>query len=65
LRIKGLKFGEIAKELSNAYGLDACTPPSIKYQLHRILLGRTDLRTQHAGGRPLFDDIDAEMLSLL
>jgi DNA-binding transcriptional MerR regulator len=63
LRIKGLKLGEIAKELSNAHGPDAHTRPSIKYWLHQIKIGRTDLRTQHAGGRPPLDDIDADILS--
>jgi hypothetical protein len=65
LRIEGLKLGEIAPELSSAYGPDAYTPPSLKYWLHRVKFGRTNIRTQHAGGRPPVDDIDAEMLSLL
>jgi DNA-binding transcriptional MerR regulator len=30
LRIKGFNLGEIAKELSNALGLDAYTPASMK-----------------------------------
>jgi hypothetical protein len=34
LRIKGLKLGEIAQEVSSAYDPDAHTPPSIKYWLH-------------------------------
>jgi hypothetical protein len=59
LRIKGLKIGEIAKELPSSYYPNAYTPPSIKCWLHQIKLGRTDLRTQHAGGRALLDDIDA------
>jgi hypothetical protein len=62
---KDLKLGEIAKELSTAYGPDAHTPPSIKYLLHQIKLGETDLRTQHAGGRSPLDDTDAEILSFL
>jgi hypothetical protein len=65
LSMKGLKLGEIAKELSSAYGQDAYIPLSIKYWLHQIKLGRTDLRTQHPGGRPPLDDIDAEILSFL
>jgi hypothetical protein len=65
LRIKGLKIGEMAKEISNTYCPDAYTPPSINYWLHQIKLGRTDLRTCHAGGRALLDDIDAEFLLLL
>jgi hypothetical protein len=65
LRIKGFKLGEIAKELSSAYDSYAYTPPSMKYRLHEIKFGRTDLRTQHAGGRLPLDDIDAEILSLL
>jgi hypothetical protein len=28
-------------------------------------IGRTDLQTQHVGGRPLLDDIDAEVRSVL
>jgi hypothetical protein len=39
LRIKGLKRGEIAKELSNAYGPDAYIRLSIKHWLHQIKLG--------------------------
>jgi hypothetical protein len=50
LHIKGLKLGEIAQELSSAYDSNAYTSPSIKYWLHQIKLGRTDLRTQHGGG---------------
>jgi hypothetical protein len=50
LRNKGLKLLEIAQELSSAYDPDAHTPPSIKYWFHQIKLGRTHLRTQHAGG---------------
>jgi hypothetical protein len=65
VHIKGLKLGGIAQELSSAYGPDLYTPPSIQYWLHEIKLGRTDLGTQHAGGRPALNDIDAEILSLL
>jgi hypothetical protein len=65
LRMKGPKLGKIAKELSTVYSPDAYTPSSIKYRLHQIIVRRTDLRAQHAGGRPLPDDIDAEFLSLL
>jgi hypothetical protein len=65
LRIKSLKLEEIAKKLSTTYGLDAYTPPSIKYWLHQIKLGRTDLLTQHAGGRPPLLDIDAEIFLAL
>jgi hypothetical protein len=65
LRIKGLKLGEIAKELSSAYGPDAYTPPSIKYWLHQIKPGRTDLRTQHTGGWLPLDEIDAGILAFL
>jgi transposase len=65
LRIKGLKLGEIAKELSSAYDPEMYTPPSIKYWLHQIKHGRTDLRRQQAGGRPRLDNIDAEILLLL
>jgi hypothetical protein len=63
LRIKSFKIGEIAQEFSGAYGPNAYTPPSTKYWLHQIKLVPTDLRTQHAGGRPPFNDIDAEILS--
>jgi hypothetical protein len=50
LRVKGLKHGEIAKELSRAHSPDAHSPASIKYWLHQIKLGRVDLRTQQASG---------------
>jgi hypothetical protein len=65
LRNKGLKNGEIAKELSNEYDPDTSTPPSIECWLHQINLGRTDLQTQHAGGRPVLHDTDAKVLSFL
>jgi transposase len=65
LQVKGLKLNEIATELPNTYGRDASAPPSIKYWLHQIKLGRTDLKTQHGGGRPRLDDIDAEILLVL
>jgi hypothetical protein len=48
LRIKGLKLGEIAKELSSASGPDAYTSLSVKCWLHQLKLGRTDPRTQSA-----------------
>jgi hypothetical protein len=65
LRIPGLKLKGIAKELSSAYGPDAYAPPSLKYWLYQINLGRTDFRTPHAGGQSTLDDMDAEILSLL
>jgi hypothetical protein len=65
LHLKGLKLEAIAVELADAYGQDAYTKPSIKYWVHQIKLGRTDLTTQHIGGRPTLDDIDAEILSAL
>jgi DNA-binding transcriptional MerR regulator len=65
LRIKGLKLGEIAKELSSADDPDAYTPPSIKYWLQQIKLRRTDLPTQHVGGRPSLKDNNIEILSFL
>jgi hypothetical protein len=64
-RFKGLKLGEIAEEPVSAYGPDAYTPPSRLYWLHQIRLGRTDLGTQHAVGRPSLGDIDADILSIL
>ena len=65
LHLKGLKLGDIVLELSSVYGEDAYTRPSIKYWLHQLKLGRTDLATQHVGGRPPLDDTDAEILSVL
>jgi hypothetical protein len=56
LRVKGLRLGEIAKELSGAYGPDVYTPPSTKYWPHKIKLGTTDLRAQYAGGRAPLDE---------
>jgi hypothetical protein len=58
LCIKGLRLGETVKKLSSADGPDAYTPPSINYWLHQIMLGRTDLRTQRAGG----DDISTILM---
>jgi hypothetical protein len=65
LDVKDLKRNEIATKLSNTYNRDADDPPSIKYCLHQIKLGRTDLQTQHVGGRPLLEDIDAESVMVL
>jgi hypothetical protein len=65
LHIKGLKLGEITQELSSASDPDAYTSPSVNSWLHQIKLGRTDLRTQHAGRRPPLDNIDAGILSFL
>jgi hypothetical protein len=62
---KGLKLGDIVVELSTLYGEDAYTRPSIKYWLRQLKLGRTELTTQHVGGRPYLDDTDAEILSVL
>jgi hypothetical protein len=61
LGIKGLELGEIPKALSSVYDLHAYTPPSTKYGHYQIKLGRTDLRTKHAGGRQPLDHIDAEI----
>jgi transposase len=65
--LKGLKLQEIATELFSAYIHMARmrARPSIKYWLHQIKLERTDLQTQHIGGRPPLNDADAETLSLL
>jgi hypothetical protein len=63
--LKSLKLGDIVVDLSTLYGEDAYTRPSIKYWLHQFKLGRTDLTTQHVGGRPYLDDTDAETLSVL
>jgi hypothetical protein len=65
LHLKGLKLEAIAAELADAYGQDAYTKPSIKYWVHQIKLGRTDLTTQHIGERPTLDVIDAEIVSAL
>jgi hypothetical protein len=65
LRVEGLKLGEIAKELSSAYGANEYTRPSIKDWFQQIKLGTIDLRTQYAVEPPHFDNIDAEILALL
>jgi hypothetical protein len=65
LHLKGLKLGDIFVELSTLSGEDAYTRPSIKYWLHQLKLGRTDLTTQYVGGRPYLDDTDAEIPSVL
>jgi hypothetical protein len=65
LQVEDVKLDEIATELSNTSGLDADAPPSIKYWLHQIKLGRTDHLTQHVGGRPPLDSIKAEIISIL
>jgi hypothetical protein len=59
----GLKLGSIAAEPSGTYGQDAYERPSIKYGMHQLKLSRTDLTTEHLGGRPALDDIDAEVAS--
>jgi hypothetical protein len=63
--IKSLELDEIDMGLSNAYNRDVFAPPSIKHWPHQIKLGRTGLQIQHVGGRPLRDDIDAEIISVL
>jgi hypothetical protein len=63
--MQSLKLDEIATELFNTDDRDVHAPPNIKYWLHRIKLGRTDLQTQHVGGRPHLDDVDAEIISVL
>jgi hypothetical protein len=65
LHLKGLKLGDIVVELSTLYGEDAYTRLSKKYWLHQLKLGRTDLTTQHVGGRSYLDYTDAEILSVL
>jgi hypothetical protein len=65
LHLTDLKLGDIVVELSSLSGKDAHTRSSIKYWLHQLRLGRIDLTTQHAGGRPPLDDIDTELLSVL
>jgi hypothetical protein len=65
LHLKGLELGEIVVKLSTLYGEDAYTRPNIKYWLHLLKLGKTDLTTQHVGGRPYLDDTDAETLLVL
>jgi hypothetical protein len=65
LHVKGLKLDESATELSSTDGQAASAPPSIKYRLHQIKLGRTDLQTHHVGGRPPLEDNDAELIFVL
>jgi hypothetical protein len=65
LHLKGFRLGDIVVELSTLYREDAYTAPSIKYWLHQLKLGRTDLTTPHVDGRPHLDDTDAEILSVL
>jgi hypothetical protein len=65
LHLKGIKLQEIAAELSSAYGQDARAWWNIKYWLHQVKLGRTDLQTQYVRERPPLDDADAEILSLI
>jgi hypothetical protein len=65
LHLKGLTLGDVVVELSTLYGENASPWPSIKYWLHQLKLGRTDLKTQHVGGRPYLDEPDAEIPSVL
>jgi hypothetical protein len=65
LHLKSLKLGYIVVELSTRYAEDAYTRSSIKYWLHQLKLERTDLTTQHVGGRLYLDDTDAEIRSVL
>jgi hypothetical protein len=65
LDLQGIKLGDIAVKLSSLYAQNAYPRLSIKYCLHSLRLGRKDLTTQHVGGRPLLDDIDPEILSVL
>jgi hypothetical protein len=45
LDVKGLKLDGVTTQLSTTYDQDADAPPGIKYLLHQIKLGRTDLQT--------------------
>jgi hypothetical protein len=65
LHLKGLKLDVIAVKFVDTYGQDAYAKPSIKYSIHQIKLGRIDLTSQHSGGQPMLDDLDAEILSAL
>jgi hypothetical protein len=65
LNRKGLKLESIAAELSRTYGQDVYERPSIKYWMHQLKLGRTDLKRLHVGGRSALDDIDAGIFLLL
>jgi hypothetical protein len=65
LHLKGPKLGDIVVELSTLYGDDAYTRSSIKYWLHQLKLGRTDLTTQRVGRRPYLDDAGPEIPSVL
>lgn len=47
LHLEGLKLCEIAIKLSNMHGEDAYATAGIKYWLHELMLGRTDLQTQY------------------
>jgi hypothetical protein len=62
---KGLKLEPIAAELLSTYEQDAYERSSIKYWMHQLKLGRTDLKTLYVGGRPALDDINAEVFWLL
>jgi hypothetical protein len=44
LHVKGTKLNEIAPEPSGPYDRDVYFPPSMKYWLHQIRLGRTVLQ---------------------
>jgi hypothetical protein len=65
LNIKGLKLGYIAVELSSLDGQDAYTRSSLKYCLHEHRLGRKDVTTWDANGRPPPDDTDTDILLTL
>jgi hypothetical protein len=61
---KGLKLDDIAPELSNLDGHNACIKLSAKHSLHQLNLGRKDLTTQDVGGTSL-DDTGVDILPVL
>jgi hypothetical protein len=65
VRLKGLKFCEIAPELSKTYGQAAHAMPSIKCRLRQFELGKTDLQMQDVSAQLPLDDVDTEVLSIL
>jgi hypothetical protein len=41
------------------------TTRRVKYWLHQLIIGRTNLQNKHSRGRPPVDDVDAQILAML
>lgn len=65
LKRKGYKLSQISQELRDVYQQDSFDIPRIKYWIHQFKLQRKDVLNEANGGRPVFDYIDAKIITAL